>query len=505
MNNDHIIFGNNPIENIVSIEIEDNGLVAYQEFDGNISEFTYDNAFWILTPSPLNDCNKAATILAGNLHYKYAYTFSTKKDFYSFRNLLKKKNKDFYCINDDKEASMVRNGMTYFKGMSFKDVSILSFDLETTGLAHDENSKIICISTTYRNSKGEISKFLFSHDTNKNEGEMLLDFCSWVREKNPSIILGHNINSFDLPYMHYRAEQLNIELSLGRDKSSLRFDNYESKFRKDGSQFYHYNKSHIYGRNIVDTMFLSIRHDAAERKFESYGLKQIIKQLNLEKPGRVFYDASKIRDNYKIPEEWKKIKAYCIDDSDDALNLYDVVGPPAFYATQSIPKSFQAVTESATGSQINSMMVRAYLQEKHSIPKGDNAEHYEGAISDSNPGVYHNCWKIDAKSMYPSIILEYNIEDKEKDPKGYFLKMVKYFTDERFKNKKIYEETKNKYYDDLQSTMKIFINSFYGFLGASGLNFNSVKNAALITEIGRAIIKRTILWATGKKYESKVS
>lgn len=494
-----LIFGKNQFPRIVSLEIKDDKAEIFCEHsNGTIHSFHNDNIFWILTPNPVS--SKSYSKLDGNLHYKYAYTFNNNKDYQTFKAILRKKNEDFYSVNDPKEALMIRDGYTYFKEMSFKDVSILSFDIETTGLHHNEDSKILLISWTYRNVKGFIIKGLVCYDNFKNQGEMLQSFCDDVQQLNPSIILGHNITSFDLPYMQYIAEQEDIELSLGRDRSSLWFNDYESKFRKDGSQSYSYKKANIYGRNVIDTMFLSIRYDAAERKFESYGLKQIIKQLGLEKPNRVFYDASKIRDNYKIPEEWEKIKEYCTDDSDDALNLFDIVGPPSFYSTQSIPKSYQAITESATGSQINSMMVRAYLQEKHSIPKGDESEHFEGAISQGLPGVYNNCFKLDVSSLYPSIMIEYEVEDKEKDPKGHFQTMVKYFTEERLKNKKLYKETKNQYYNDLQGTQKVFINSFYGFLGAPALNFNSKKSASFITEKGREILGKAIKWATGNDY-----
>lgn len=496
MNND-LIYGKNKTERIVSLEVCDDVLEIFTEDkNGVVSSHYKDNVYWILTNRPYGSFTYYT--LEGNLHYKYACTFTDKNKFFKFRNYLKSQQADFYCVNDGKEAIMLRDGYTYFKGMEFKDVSILSFDLETTTLKHKNDSKVLLISNTFRKN-GKLEKKLFCYDEYDSQGEMLLDWCQLVRDMNPSIISGHNIMSFDLPYLQYIADQENVQLLLGRDDSPIKFNEYESKFRKDGSQFYHYHKAHIYGRELCDTLFLAIRYDAAERKFESYGLKQIIKQLNLEDPNRVFYDASKIRHNYQIPEEWEKIKTYCINDSDDALKIFDIAGPSTFYATQSIPKSFQSVVESATGSQINSIMVRAYLQDKHSIPKAHDAEHYEGAISIGNPGVYRNVWKVDVASLYPSIILECNVCDSEKDPKEYFLEFMQTFTNERLKNKKLvkslYDEGLKKYHDDLQAAQKIFINSGYGFLGTSGLNFNSPSKAAFITEKGREILNKAMEWA----------
>ena len=493
-----LIYGKNPLQKIVSIEAKDDSLEIFtQNFNGDITSSFHDNVYWLLTPRAIN----AGFIeLHGDLHYKYAKTFRDRSDFFKYKQYLKSKNEDFYAVGDAKEAIMLRNGYTYFKGMEVKDISILSFDIETTGLNHDDESKILLISNTYRSSTGKIIRGLFCYDNYESQGEMLKAWVRFISIHNPSILTGHNILSFDLPYMQYIADKENIELNLGRDNSSINFDKYESKFRKDGSQFYHYKKAKIYGREVIDTLFLSIKYDATERKFESYGLKNIIKQLGLEKKDRVYYDASKIRFNYKIPEEWVKIKQYCTDDGDDPITLFDLMSPAFFYWTQSIPKSFQSVIESATGSQINSIMVRAYLQEKHSIPKANEAEHYEGAISHGVPGVYRNAFKVDVASLYPSIMIKYKVGDKNKDPKGYFQELVLYFTTERLKNKKLAKTS--KYHDDLQASQKIAINSAYGFLGTAGLNFNAPDQAAFITKKGREILGIAIQWATGKDYET---
>ena len=140
-------------------------------------------------------------------------------------------------------------------------------------------------------------------------------------------------------------------------------------------------------------------------------------------------------------------------------------------------------------------MLRAYLQQKHSVPKGSPAIDYEGAISVGNPGIYKNVFKVDVASLYPSIMIQYEVYDKDKDPNAYFLELVKTLTAERLKNKKLAKETGDKYYTNLEQSQKILINSAYGFLGATGLNFNSPLKAAFITEMGREILGKSMEWA----------
>ena len=487
-----LIFGKSDKQRIVSLEVSDGSVELFiQQEDGSIvSEFA-TNKYWLLSHSNLG---QGFVRLKGNLHFKYGKQFSTRDEFYKAKNQYK--NNDIYTIADAKENSMVNKGLTYYRGLKPSDVSILSFDIETTGL-NGETDKLLLISNTFRNHKGEIERKLFAYDDYENEGDMLYAWTLWVNLVNPSIICGHNIYGFDLPFMQARAELFGVSLELGRNGSAIQFNSYDSKFRKDGSQSYSYRKVKCYGRELVDTMFLAIKYDVG-RKYESYGLKKIIEQEGLRKEGRVMYDASQIRYKYQDKAEWKKIKEYCVHDSDEALALYDLMIGPTFYLTQSIPKSFQLMIESATGSQINSMMVRSYLQDAHSVPKATDAEEFSGAISFGNPGIFSNVFKVDVASLYPSIMLQYEVFSPDKDPNGHFLTILQTFTEERLKNKKLAKT--DKYYDDLQNAQKIFINSCYGFLGATGLNFNAPDLAAFITKTGTEILTAAIEWAEDKGY-----
>jgi DNA polymerase elongation subunit (family B) len=323
----------------------------------------------------------------------------------------------------------------------------------------------------------------------------------WVYEKNPSIILGHNVYGFDFPYLQYVMRMHSVAFCLGRNGSEVKFAQRSTQFRKDGSQSYDYNNVLIYGREIVDTMFLSMKYDGANRReYESYGLKAIIKHEGLERKVRQHYEAGHIGKNWNNLEERKKIKAYAIDDADDALKLYDLMIPSFFYYTQAIPRSLQHIINSATGSQINSWMVRSYLQQGHSIAKGSNKEEFPGAISFGNPGIHKNVFKVDVQSLYPSIILSSRLYNKYKDPQANFLKFMDFFTKQRILDKEQFEKTGDRLLEDLSNSRKININSGYGFLSAPKLNYNSPSDAARVTAIGREILKKAIKYASGKEY-----
>lgn len=497
-----LIFGKDTTERIVSIEPSsgDKCRVIMQDSIGNIEYKDVPLSHWILFTEQHSPKMKA---LEGNQPFKYLMEYDNKHKYEEVLKSSRQNKLDVYTCRDPKEAFMCMSGYTYYKGLKVKDVSVLSFDLEHTygiGETPNKDGKLLLISVTARDSHGKITKVLLSFDEYESEAFMIIYFCMTVKGLNPSVIVGHNIFGHDFKILRHAAAKHKVKLALGRDESDLKFDYKKSLKRKDGSQAYDYFNVQCYGREIVDTFFLAINYDVA-RNYESYGLKAIIKHEKLEKVGRVHYDASKILENYTKPDEWLKIKEYAKDDADDALALYDLMIAPFFYSTQSIPRSLQQIINTASGSQINSIMIRGYLQQGHSIARASEAVDFEGAISFGVAGLHRNVLRFDVASLYPSVIRQYKIYNAEKDPKHLFLDMVEYFTIERLKNKKTAKETGDRYFKDLEQSQKIIVNSMYGFLGMNRANYNYPEGAAEVTRHGRRILQQAILWATGKYYE----
>lgn len=483
------IFGKDSTEGIVSIEVK-NDTVFIFKVDGTIEKRPM--IYWILSAYKVNSTSKR---LRGKSHYKFIHTFKTAEEKSKFFNANRKK--DLYQVWDDQEAAMLYYGLTYFKGLKVEDVSVLSFDIEADSLNQTKNSKIFLITNTFFKN-GNITKKHFRVDHyNDNCGAMIEDWCEWVREIDPQVITGHNIFGYDLPYLNHVAKLYDSKMFLGKDDSEITFAKKDSNYRVDGSQVWKYKKSHIFGREIIDGIFTSVKHDIG-RNYPTWGLKSIAEYEGFVKEDRQFYDASLIGKNWHIPEEREKIVAYGIDDSDDSLEIYKLQIPSLFYMSQSIPKPFQTIICSASGSWLNFIMVRGYLQNNHSIPKKSDMNYVAGGMSHGVPGVYSNVSKWDAASYYPSTIMAFGLYDKVKDPNGYYLKMVTYFTNRRFDQKRKYKETGDSYWNDLQASSKVFINSSYGLMGTTGLNFNNFEIAAEITRCCRMGLQKCIVWATGK-------
>ena len=486
-----LIYGKDQTEGIVSIELKDSDLWLYFN-DGTFEK--RPAKFWICADNKLDKNFKR---MKGNSHYKFIRTFENKNEYNKFRNIYRKK--DIFVVWNDIEAQMISKGLTLFKGLKVEDVSVLSFDIEGAGLVRDESSQAFVITNTLRKN-GETTVTQFREDDYIDQGYMINAWCKWVREVDPDVLNGHNVFGYDLDYLRHVAEQYGIELDLGRDGSPATFGTKPKNYRVDGSQTWEYKNCNIFGRHVIDGMFLAVKYDIG-RNYPSWGLKPIAEYEGIVAEDRQFYDASQIGKNWSDPVEREKIVKYCEHDGNDSLALYELMIPSFFYMCQSIPKPFQVIVNSASGSWLNTIMLRSYLQDFHSVPKTQKSEEYgkvSGGVSFGISGIHDNVFKIDIKSMYPSIMLAYNVNDPKKDPDNNFFNMVEHFTNKRFEQKGMYKETGDKYYDDLQAASKIFINSCYGMLGTPGLNFNNFAGADLITGMGRQIIRETMKWATGK-------
>jgi DNA polymerase I len=478
------------MDKITSIERLPNGQVKV--FILGEQPKTVEAPFFLLSDRAFPGWRK----LDGELPLKYYQEFRSSRQLWDTKKLAPK-NTNYLHIYDDRDSALVGSGENFFKGISsHKELSTLSFDIESTSLTHGPEAKTLLISNTYRDGRGAITRKLFAFDEYHNDGAFFTAWSDWVRQVDPDVVVGHNIISYDIPYLIYCAKRAGVELKLGRDNNAIKVNTWESSFRKDQSQFYPYFEPRIFGRNIIDTFFLAIKADTG-RKYESYGLKQIIKQEKLEVEGRQFYDASLIRTNYTDKTEWEKIKQYAIHDADDSLAVYDLHIPSYFGLTKLIPKCFSNIVNTASGSQINQMIIQQYIQRNHSIPLASPEEEYEGALSGSNPGIYTDCFKVDVASLYPSLMLSFKIEDKEKDPLGLILKNLDTLRTERLKNKQLGKTSEA--HKSLSESQKIILNSTYGFLGTKGLNFNSPKCAARITEEGRRVLSNTMEFCISKK------
>ncbi|MGI9254132.1 MAG: 3'-5' exonuclease, partial [Thermomicrobiales bacterium] len=380
---------------------------------------------------------------------------------------------------------------TLFKGMVYGDLIRLQLDIETTGLdssAPDARVLMVALTTSTGFAEALIN--------DGNEADLIMRLNARISELDPDVIEGHNIFNFDLPWLAARAVRHGIDLAWGRDRSPLRVEDYQSRF-KAGQHSLPFRMATVHGRHIIDTYQQIQRFDTAGR-LSSYGLKNAIRELGLERPDRTHVEGAKIQHLWLTDRE--RLARYALDDVRDVEVLAQLTTQTEFYQTQLLPRSFQATASGGPGEKINDLLVRAYLDARHSLPVSQPARDYPGGHAELlQTGVFQPVVKCDVESLYPSIMLHEHITSAS-DTLGAYLPMLGDLTRRRLDAKtrskregQLGNIAAQTMWNGIQSSFKVLINSFYGYLGYRAGLFNDFDAAARVTIEGQRLVKQVVM------------
>lgn len=253
------------------------------------------------------------------------------------------------------------------------------------------------------------------------ESDLLEGFSVCIRDWNPHIITGYNILGFDFPYMVKRAK-LNMCLS-SFDLLSMSdtLHSPEKKIKWSSAAFGHqeYEFLDAEGRVIIDLLPI-IRRDY---KLSSYSLKSVSSNFLEEtkddlSPNGIFkcYRLG-MKGGQKGNEALGVCGKYCVKDSSlviklmDKLNIWAGLCEFANTCNVSIFSHYTQGQEKKVYSQIYlyAMHNNIVVEKDKYICK--DSERYVGAhVFDPVPGVYENVIPFDFCSLYPSIMIAYNID-----------------------------------------------------------------------------------------------
>jgi DNA polymerase, archaea type len=401
----------------------------------------------------------------------------------------------YLYLSDPVHQYLLLTGKTLFKGLVFKDIHRLAIDIET-GCAPGfefsnpkrEEDRILSVALMDNRGYAEV---LFGSEL--GEEEMLRTLGERIADLDPDVLEGHNLFNFDLEYIVARARMHRVKLHWGRDGSQPRVRT--SRFTV-AERIIDYTRMDIFGRHIVDTMFLLQYYDVTARELESYGLKSAALHFGLSDKDRTYIDHEKIQWTYENDPE--ALKRYNLDDVRETLALSELLGYPFFLQTQIFPFSYQNIFIRGNATKINALFMREYLRRQASVPKPMVKGDFEGGYTDVFvEGVVNNVVHCDVASLYPSIMLSFNLKPAG-DSLNIFLPLLRDLRAFRMEAKrKTYEVTtshEREYYQALQQTFKILINSFYGYLGTALHNFSDPGLAAEVTRHGRDLIREMLDW-----------
>ena len=365
-----------------------------------------------------------------------------------------------------------------------------------------------------------------------SEREMLMNFMEWWAQNTPDILTGWNVNLYDVPYIARRLNRTLGEKWM-RSLSPWNRTN-EREVYVQGRRNYAYDVS---GINILD--YLDLYRKFTYSNQESYRLDHIaFVELGQRKVDHSEYE--NFKDFYT--SDWQKFIEYNIQDVElidrleDKMKLLDLAITMSYDAKVNFEDVYSQVRMWDT-------MIYNYLTDrKVVVPPRKGAkkdDKYAGAyVKEPKPGCYDWVVSFDLNSLYPHLIMQYNISPEtlretrhpsasverilnqeiefngdnavcangaqyRKDIHGFLPKMMQKIYDERTIYKKAMLKAKGDYeespsaklqkdiskFNNIQMARKIQLNSAYGAIGNQYFRYYNLANAEAITLSGQVSIR----------------
>lgn len=374
------------------------------------------------------------------------------------------------------EQYMISSGKRLFKGYnSYDELKRLQFDLETQGL----NPEIHAIDQIgIRTNKG-FEKILSitgeGEERKLNELKAIIEFVKILADENPDIIAGHNSENFDWNFIITRCKQLGTtleDISLNFLKHPIYKKDKESVLKLGGEVEY-YKPTVMWGFNIVDSLHAVRRAQAIDSSMKLANLKYVTRYLNLKKPNRVYVPGDKIGtiwletdplyafndkngDWYKMSEKRPLlpdyeavsgkyiVERYLLDDIWETDKVELKLNEPNFLISKMLPTTFQRACTMGTAG-IWKLILLAWCYERNlAAPAFGTPKRFTGGLSRLlKVGYADRVVKLDYNSLYPSIILTWNIGSKL-DISDSMLMMLEYVLSQREKYKELKKDAGKK-------------------------------------------------------------
>jgi len=382
------------------------------------------------------------------------------------------------------------------------ELKVLSLDIETSS----DGKKLYSIALYSKNYKKVflvLKKELKDILTFKDEPSLLNAFVQEIKTFDPDIITGWNVLNFDLKYLNEKFRKHKIEFSISKDLSKPRF--------RFSDNFFKASTVDIVGRQILDALDLL---KASFIKVQDYKLSTVASKI-LGKSKLIEGVNKGLEIDRLFKESPEKLAEYNLDDTILVYQIIEKTGILDLTIKRSLLTGMELDKVSASIASLDSLYIREANQKGLVCPTSKFEERTErikgGYVMDSIPGIYEFIINLDFKSLYPTIMMTFNIDpasfvDNPKTTEN----LIKSPNEAYFINqegilpiilKRIFNERElaTKRNDNLtKQALKILLVSFFGVMASPNCRFYNLKIANAITHFARFIIQ-----LTAKKLEEK--
>ncbi len=387
------------------------------------------------------------------------------------------------------------------------DLKMMAFDCEMLshgGVPIPSKDPIIIISI----ATGAGEPAFISLEDDEDDRRLIEDFISFLKEYDPDVIVGYNTDEFDWQYLKTRADKFKLRLTIGRDESP-------AKFSAGGGV----KEVKIFGRSNVD-LYKVAKRDIGEISVKTLDnvadyMGVMRKSERVQVPG---WDMARYWNNEELRTA---LFDYAKADVVSTWGVAERLLPLQFEFARMVRQPLDDVSRMGRGRQVEALLGAEAFKMGEIVPsKGGGSGSYAGGfVLFPKPGVHEDVLSLDFSSMYPSIMISYNISPDtvlsadegpaefyeapetqyrfRKHPDGFF-KLI--LTDLIERRRKVREQMSHTdkgssdytLLDIHQSAIKILTNAFYGYTGWHAAKWYRKECAEATTAWGRTIIQDAI-------------
>ncbi len=387
-----------------------------------------------------------------------------------------------------------------------RDLRVMAFDIEVynpRGSPDPSQDPIVAIAVATNAGHREV----FAAD-GKRDRDAIRQFVEFVKSFDPDVVLGYNSNGFDWPYLTERARKLGVRLDVSRSGTP-----------PEQSVYGHWS---IVGRanfdvfNVVDEM-PEIKVKTLDRVAEYFGV--------MRRDERTMVPPHKIHEYWDDPSRREVLIRYAMDDAVSTLLLGEKMLPFAVQLSAVTGLPLDQVFAASVGARVEWLLMRYAYALGELAPNREERpyESYKGAmVLEPRPGIHLNVAVLDFTSMYPNLMIKYNIspdtylepwEDAEdahvapevghrfrKTPQGFFPRVLTSLIELRREAREALRSldphsTEYLLLDERQRALKLMANAMYGYSGWIGARWYKREVAETVTAYARRTMTDVIRFA----------
>jgi len=374
------------------------------------------------------------------------------------------------------------------------------------GSAKPDRNPVIGISAA--TNTGETKDF-WANEAN-DDRPLLEAFVAYVRGFNPDIVVGYGTNGKEWPYLVDRCKKLGLRLYVARTVTEPHTSIY--------------GHASITGRANVDLSdyaeeFPEVKVKTLENLADYLGIMKI--------EGRTLIEDVEVADYWSDKNKRETLKRFSLDNARCVIGIAEAIMDFAMQLSNLVGLPLDHAGTAAAGFRVEWFLAKRTREAGELIPKKVEQPYrpYAGAIVlEPKPGLHENIVVLDFKSMYPNIMIRYNLSPdtyvpaKEpepeggvyetpevkhrfrKEPPGFYKQALSDLIDLRNKIRSTMKTSdprsgQHRVLDARQKAVKVITNAMYGYAGWTGARWYMKPVAEAAAAWGRHAILNAIKMA----------